>query len=578
MIRVFQPADTTFTSNGDVVLRPLRAKVHKEDNNDFYLDIETSTEFADYLVEDNIIVAPTPQGDQPFRINNVTYTRNKVSFRAWHVFYDSEDVTIADTYVVNKNGNSALNQLNNACYPASPLTVSSNVETIASFRCVRKSLYEAFETVLERWGGHLVRDGFHVSLMDSIGTDNGIVVEYRKNLKEITKEEDWSEVTTTILPVGKDGILINALLPSSTVYMASTTQYDIPYCKVVSFDQDHIEEDDYSSETAYKQALVNDLRAQAQDWLDTHNLPAVNYKLKANVDYDVDVGDTIHVKDHQLNVNLLSSVISYTWDCLAKRYTELEFGNFTPSLSNLVPSLTASLDKKVAESTQGIQQQVNNTQSEIETKLVSGTVVMDGTKLMALDSLPQSSANNVLMLTASGWSRTSGGINGDFTNFLSMDGVRRVGGADNACGSVAVLDASGNVIATINNSGIVGTNLSYNGSRVLINNYDMFYQSGETSTIANAIAGGVANSTAVTFTITLPKFSNGTPTITALRCNVYGNGVIKETSGGHDMVSDSTITVSCEVSSRNLLTVKLTGLTATSQACVADIKSMTVRW
>ena len=41
MIRVFQPADTTFTSNGDVVLRPLRAKVHKEDNNDFYLDIET---------------------------------------------------------------------------------------------------------------------------------------------------------------------------------------------------------------------------------------------------------------------------------------------------------------------------------------------------------------------------------------------------------------------------------------------------------------------------------------------------------------------------------------------------------
>ena len=577
MIRVFQPIDTTFTTNGDVVLRPLRAKVHKEDNNDFYLDIETSTEFADYLVEGNIIVAPTPQGDQPFRINNVTYTRNKISFRAWHVFYDSEDVTIADTYVVNKNGNSALNQLNSHCYPSSPLTVSSNVETIASFRCVRKSLYEAFETVLERWGVHLVRDGFHVSLMDSIGTDNGIVVEYRKNLKEITKEEDWSEVTTTILPVGKDGILINALLPSSTVYMASTTQYDIPYCRVVSFDQD-IEEDDYSSETAYKQALVNDLRAQAQAWLDEHNLPAVNYKLKANVDYDVDIGDTIHVKDHQLNVNLLSSVISYTWDCLAKRYTELEFGNFTPSLSNLVPSLTASLDKKVAESTQGIQQQVNNTQSEIETKLVSGTVVMDGTKLMALDTLPQANASNVMMLSASGWTHSAGGINGDFSTFLSIDGTRRIGGADNAFGAVYVLDANGNTIVSINNAGITGTGLSYDGEKLLVNSYDLFYRSGETGTITNAIASGFANSTAVTFTVPLPRFSNGTPTITALRCNVYGTGVIKETSGGHDMISDSTVTVSCEVSSRNLLTVKLTGLTATSQACVADIKSMTVRW
>lgn len=41
MIRVFQPADTTFTNNGDVMPSPLRAKVHKEDNNDFYLDIDS---------------------------------------------------------------------------------------------------------------------------------------------------------------------------------------------------------------------------------------------------------------------------------------------------------------------------------------------------------------------------------------------------------------------------------------------------------------------------------------------------------------------------------------------------------
>lgn len=35
MIRVFQPADTTFASNGDVVLRPL--KFRKEES--FYLDM-----------------------------------------------------------------------------------------------------------------------------------------------------------------------------------------------------------------------------------------------------------------------------------------------------------------------------------------------------------------------------------------------------------------------------------------------------------------------------------------------------------------------------------------------------------
>ena len=46
MIRVFQPSDTTFTSNGDVVFRPLRAKVRKEDN--FYLDIEHLTQAAPF--------------------------------------------------------------------------------------------------------------------------------------------------------------------------------------------------------------------------------------------------------------------------------------------------------------------------------------------------------------------------------------------------------------------------------------------------------------------------------------------------------------------------------------------------
>lgn len=32
MIRVFSPTDTDFSSNGDIVSQPYKAKVHKEDN------------------------------------------------------------------------------------------------------------------------------------------------------------------------------------------------------------------------------------------------------------------------------------------------------------------------------------------------------------------------------------------------------------------------------------------------------------------------------------------------------------------------------------------------------------------
>lgn len=59
MIRVFSPDDKIFTSNGDAVIKPFKAKVHKEDNGKFYLDIEADISYVDILTANRIIVAPT---------------------------------------------------------------------------------------------------------------------------------------------------------------------------------------------------------------------------------------------------------------------------------------------------------------------------------------------------------------------------------------------------------------------------------------------------------------------------------------------------------------------------------------
>lgn len=54
MIRAFSPNDKIFTSNGDVVIQPLKAKVHKADNGDYYLDFEAGLQYTDYLVSGKI--------------------------------------------------------------------------------------------------------------------------------------------------------------------------------------------------------------------------------------------------------------------------------------------------------------------------------------------------------------------------------------------------------------------------------------------------------------------------------------------------------------------------------------------
>ena len=220
MIKIFSTTDKIFSSNGDVVLQPFKAKVHKEDNGDYYLDLVTDLKYSDYLLTGNIVVANTPQGEQAFRITNPQKTNTKITVKAWHVFYDSKNYLIADSYVLDKNCNDALDHLNSATEPQSEFQTLSDIGVIDSYRCVRESLYNAIGVVIERWGGHLVMDNFKIEVRANIGQDNGVTVEYKKNLKEITCEENWDDVVTKLLPVGKDGILLNALDDTASLYVA----------------------------------------------------------------------------------------------------------------------------------------------------------------------------------------------------------------------------------------------------------------------------------------------------------------------------------------------------------------------
>ena len=130
MIRVFSPNDKIFTSNGDAVIQPFKAKVHKEDNGKFYLDIEADISYVDILTANRIIVADTPQGAQAFRIKNPEKTKHKITIKAPHISYDAENYVIADSYVVDKNCNDAMDHLNSATDNPSPFQVVSDISVV----------------------------------------------------------------------------------------------------------------------------------------------------------------------------------------------------------------------------------------------------------------------------------------------------------------------------------------------------------------------------------------------------------------------------------------------------------------
>lgn len=491
MIKVFNATDKLYSSNGDVVVAATKARVKNSDNGDFYLELTCGIEYNDYIQANNIIVAPTPKGDQAFRIKTVTKKSNRLEVKAWHVFYDGENYLIADSFAQSMNCNAALDHFNNATDNPSPFTVSSDVSTINSYRCVRTSLTECISTVLERWGGHLVRDNWDIKILTDIGVDNGITIQYKKNLKELTASYEWGGVVTKLMPVGKDGILLDEL------YIYSDIQYDIPYTKTISFDQDEINEDDYKDssgnvdEAAYTAALKEDLRAQAVRYLETYSLPIINYTLKGNPEKVTDIGDSIEVIDERIGVKVLTEVIAYEYDAIQQKYVSLEFGNFTNTLSDLLNTISSSTSGEISDAMVTLTTQLSEALAEAEDKiwnaLSSSYCIYEGDKILIVDKLPASRATNVIMINSAGIGFSNTGINGQFTTAWTIDGTfnaqavniinltadlikggtLKLGSLLNQSGKIEVYDEANTLICTIDKNGLIM--YASNGSYVVLN-------------------------------------------------------------------------------------------------------------
>ena len=425
MLSVYPSTETSFATNGDKILHPLKAKIFKEDNGDYYLELKDTIANLDYYQEGLIVRADTPWGKQGFRMTNPEINNNTVTCKAYHLYFDTARYVIVDSYVVEKNCNDALDHLNTHCDKTTPFTTISDITAINSYRCVRTSLEEAISVVIERWGGHLVRDNFHIAIRDEIGEDRGVVLAYAKNIQSIKTSENWDNVVTKLLPVGKDGLV----LPETWI---EDDIYDIPYTKVVTFDQSEIVPEDYTTdgvldETSYNNALINDLRSKAENYLNTYKLPQVNYSVSSTIQNVSDVGDIIHVKHPKCKIDISTNVISIEYDCIAEKYTKIEFGNFKNKLQDLVSSISSSVTQEVnkenATNYTKLQAELEDATNKINTAMNDSYVVYDGSKILVLDRLPKEDAVNVICINNGGIGFSQNGINGTFKSAWTIDGT-----------------------------------------------------------------------------------------------------------------------------------------------------------
>lgn len=475
MISVYESNEKIFNHNGLKVLHPRKCDVFKEDNGDYYIELEDTIDNIDYYQANMIIKCPTPfpERKQLFRIINPEIKNNYIYVKAKHVYFDASNYIILDNYIVDKNCNYALEHLNSNTDKLSPFTTSSNINTLSTYRCVRKSLEEAINTVIERWGGHLVRNNFNISIFDEIGIDRGVQIKYSKNLKELKVNENWDDVVTKLLPVGKDGLL----LPEKYITLEEQL-YDIPFTKIISFEQE-LERDDYSSDDDYTNALIADLRNKANIYLENNKLPKVNYSLSANLNYITDVGDTVYLEHPKIKLALKTNVISVKYDVISQRFKSIEFGNFKSSLKSLIQNVNKVASDAAKEESEKVktilQDNLNQSTDLLWSVLNKGYVIKEENRILIVDKLPLNEAKNCLLFNYLGIGFSNTGVNGTFTSAWRIDGtldmqninvinltadlikggVLRLGGINNSNGLLELYDENSKKLASIDKNGLI---------------------------------------------------------------------------------------------------------------------------
>lgn len=411
MIKIFNATDTNFNTAGNVIINPLYChEIKKKSLNGWYIEVEVSIKYRDYIEADKLCVIKTKSKLKPqaFRIkDSITYTTRKIKFTAEHVMFDSSRYVLLDARPTNLNGQNGLQYVNERTDKTSPFSITSNVENTNTAYFIRKTLLDAWQVFEERWGGVFDADNWDISFKQSIGKDNGETIAYGKNMQGFEIFEDWSNVCTKILAVGYDGLL----LPEK--YLESETQYEIPYTKVVDF------QTDLEPEEQTETNLLVELRNNASKYLEENCVPKVSYTVNSNISNNLEIGDTIKVL-HPF-VNIFTEVLEYEYDLISEKVKSITFGNYTRDVRTKFNNIKTTIET-IKQSISKQEVTINEQTNLINSLNKNGYVYIDENEILILDKLPKENAKNVWRFGLAGIGFSSNGYEGKFETAITMDG------------------------------------------------------------------------------------------------------------------------------------------------------------
>ena len=335
---------TNFASHGiGDLMECLRCESIVNSDGEYELELEypAGGQYINQLVNNNIIVAKVNDhgSNQAFRIYSVEKAiNNLVTVHAQHLSYDLARLPVKAYEAITCSAAVAGLKTNAVGDMANPYTFYTNVTASAQNQkgkfkieepvALRSALLDGEDSIKGTFGGDLIFDNYSVQLLAVGGADRGMLVEYGIDMMDMDLEETIAEMITAVYPYWtgrEEGSTEDKIVYGNVQYAAGTFQRQhITTLNVAEY---------FPNNTTAPS--VSEINAKAVEWMNAEEIgqPKFNLKLSyAQIGKDVRLYDAVTVHFQKIGIDVKAKVVSYRYDTLKERCTEIEVGNVKPSI------------------------------------------------------------------------------------------------------------------------------------------------------------------------------------------------------------------------------------------------------
>ena len=449
-IKLFENNATSFITDGIEVLDDIAVSSFTDwtENGKWQLQAKFKKDEikSKEITEGRILQVPTEKGLQLFRIKKVNKKNAKyVSVTGQAEGFEFENNFILDTNIAEKSGRAAIKQIQASVVSDCRFSLSSNIDTIATSRMVRKNGMTALmgtddNCFINRWGGYLVLDNFNIAMNTSVGIDRGVEILIGKNLTDFEGTIDDSSVCTGIHAVSYDGIT----LPEDIYYSPLVKNYYEPKIKEFKFpeikyrySENNYDDEGYETLEEVQEAL----RIACDELYEEQNIdkPVVSSRIsfvdltKTDQFKGDELGERIYqgdivtanITEYGFNVKL--KMVANRYNNIKDRYEDIDLGevkgNALANIGKVENIINGVIEQLGGNTWQDI---LDKSMKEAADLIAAGVkdsyVVARKNEILIMDSPEVESAINVIRMNRNGIAFSQSGYNGPYTLAITIDG------------------------------------------------------------------------------------------------------------------------------------------------------------